>query len=102
MRALLLTKHTKNSYVQVRCIFLEPRFEFFFILFVGLLDSDLNEKHKIFELLSALCVYSHDGYKSTIEILNLVKTQKNERNIKTNYMCITYHRKYIYIAILRS
>ncbi|XP_021954414.1 FH2 domain-containing protein 1 isoform X2 [Folsomia candida] len=48
-------------------------------LALALESKNCSVKKQVFELLSALCVYSADGYNRTLEALECFKKQKNER-----------------------
>lgn len=49
------------------------------ILFIALDTTNVQVKKQVFELLSALCVYSADGYNRALEALEHYKAFKCER-----------------------
>ena len=55
-------------------------FRLFNAFFLPALDTTNTQvKRQVFELLSALCVYSADGYNRALEALDHYKTFKSER-----------------------
>ena len=52
---------------------------FFLFSFPALDTTDVQIKKQVFELLSALCVYSAEGYKRALEALEHYKTFRSER-----------------------
>ncbi|XP_013793022.2 inverted formin-2-like, partial [Limulus polyphemus] len=54
-------------------------FRDFFVCVSALDTNNVTVKKQVFELLSALCVYSQEGYHRCLETLQHYKEQKNER-----------------------
>jgi hypothetical protein len=50
-----------------------------FLSFLALDTNNIQVKKQVFELLSALCVYSADGYQRALQALEHYQTFKSER-----------------------